>query len=114
EAVLTPSLSVIEAIGTILLLLAALAVHEAGHALMAARLDVEREEVRLWPLGNLVGPSTSPASRSPEAVTVALAGPLASALVALGLAAGLFAAGVRMEFNPFGAGGGTPRLASGE
>ena len=40
------------------LLLLALVVHEAAHALTAYILDCEQEDVHLWPLGNLIGPST--------------------------------------------------------
>ena len=39
------------------LLLLALAIHELGHALAAYWLDCDQEDVHLWPLGNLVGPS---------------------------------------------------------
>ena len=39
------------------LLLIALALHELGHAVAAAWLEGEQDEVHLWPLGNLVGPS---------------------------------------------------------
>src|SRR5262249_57306324 len=54
------------------LLLLALAVHELGHAAMAAWLGSEPDEVRLWPLGNLVGPA--PAGRSGDHILVALPG----------------------------------------
>ena len=37
--------------------MAALAIHELGHALAAYWLDCDQEDVQLWPLGNLVGPS---------------------------------------------------------
>ncbi len=67
------------------LLLIALAVHEIGHAVAAYWLECDQDEVHIWPLGSLVGPSHSP--RSSEHVLVALAGPLTSA--ALFLAAAL-------------------------
>ena len=56
------------------LLLVALALHELGHAATAAWLDCDQEEVHLWPLGNLVGPSFG--LRSGEHFLVALAGPV--------------------------------------
>ena len=70
-----------------LLLFAALIVHEFGHALMAARLGYERDEVRLWPLGNMVTPSV--AARSSDHPLVILAGPAANLIVVLLSAVGL-------------------------
>jgi Zn-dependent protease len=95
------------------LLLAALAVHELGHALMAAWLGCDRDDVRLWPLGNMVGPS--PTARSTDNALVALAGPVASAVVVLATAIGLNFAGAQIIWNPFGSGAdsGAPVLASG-
>ncbi|MGA7498237.1 MAG: hypothetical protein WBX00_16035, partial [Isosphaeraceae bacterium] len=58
------------------LLILALVIHELGHALTAYWLDCDQEDVHLWPLGNLVGPSLSP--RSSEHFLVALAGPVTS------------------------------------
>jgi stage IV sporulation protein FB len=84
------------------LLLLALAVHELGHLLMATWLGTEHEEVRLWPLGNLVGPS--PGSRSSDNALVALAGPLTSAVLVLVIAVGLNIAGAQLVWNPFGQG----------
>ena len=63
------------------LLLVALALHELAHALTAYWLDCDQEEVHIWPLGSLVGPSYVP--RSSEHVLVALAGPLMSGAVFL-------------------------------
>ena len=51
------------------LLLLALAVHELGHAATAAWLDCDQDEVHIWPLGSLVGPSFMP--RSSEHILVA-------------------------------------------
>src|SRR5947209_8452748 len=76
------------------LLLLALAVHELGHALMALWLGCDRDEVRLWPLGNMVGPSTS--ARSADNALVALAGPITSASVVLLMAIGLNFAGAQI------------------
>ena len=39
------------------LLLLALLIHELAHALTAYWLDCDQEEVHIWPLGSLVGPS---------------------------------------------------------
>jgi len=96
------------------LLLLTLAVHELGHALMATWLGCEREEVRLWPLGNMVGPAPSP--RPGDNALVALAGPVTSAAVVLMVAIGLNFAGAQFIWSPFGNGqdagaplvGGTP------
>jgi Zn-dependent protease len=71
----------------LLLLLLALAVHEFGHAAMASWLGCEPDEVRLWPLGNMVSPAI--ASRSNESALVAVAGPAANAIVYVATAVGL-------------------------
>lgn len=102
---------VLPALAWLGLLLLALVCHELGHSLMAARLGMEREEVRIWPLGNMVAPSTSAASRSSEAVFIALAGPAASLAMALIAAIGLGFTEYRMEFNPFSGHEGAPVLA---
>jgi Zn-dependent protease len=97
------------------LLLLALVIHELGHALTAYWLDCEQEEVNLWPLGNLVGPSVS--SRSSLDVLVALAGPVTSGALFLGIAASLHLfLGARFVWDPFGNVGdsGAPTLASGQ
>jgi Zn-dependent protease len=98
-------------------LLVVLALHELGHAVMAARLGLEPEEVRLWPLGNLVGPFSSPAGRSTESVAVAAAGLATSGILALATAVGLnVLADAQMIFYPFGnaEGGGAPLMADGK
>ncbi|HWE39771.1 MAG TPA: site-2 protease family protein [Isosphaeraceae bacterium] len=84
------------------LLMAALAVHELGHAAAALRFGFEVEEVRLWPLGSLVGPAPGFASRPVESFYVALAGPLASFGAAMVSAVALSFAGARLMLNPFG------------
>jgi Zn-dependent protease len=95
------------------LLFLALLVHELGHALMARWLSCEPEEVRLWPLGNMVGPA--PASKSPDNALVALAGPITSAAIVLLTAIGLNFAGAQFIWNPFGHGqdSGAPILPGG-
>jgi stage IV sporulation protein FB len=82
------------------LLLLALAVHELGHAAMAWWLGAEPEDVRLWPLGNMVGPS--PSSRSTDNWMVALAGPAVSLLMVIGSAIALGAMGAHFQWSPFG------------
>ena len=83
------------------LLLLALAIHELGHALTAYWLDCDQEDVHLWPLGNLVGPSISP--RTSEHFLVALAGPVTSGALFLGIAVALnLFTGARFVWNPFG------------
>ncbi len=113
------------------LLLLALALHELAHALTAYWFDCDQEEVHIWPLGSLVGPSYVP--RSSEHILVALAGPLMSGAIFLGAAIGVHAiAGAHFAWSPFGnyaldavgnyavdadgnfvADAGAPRLASG-
>jgi Zn-dependent protease len=82
------------------LLLLTLAVHEAGHALAVWQLGAETEEVRLWPLGNLVGPS--PSSRSNDHVLAAIAGPAVSAAMVVACALALGMMGAQFVWNPFG------------
>lgn len=118
EAALLPASSghphpVLETIVWLGLLLVALVGHEVGHLAWAARVGVEPEEVRLWPLGSLAGPTTAPASRSSEAVLVALGGPLASGALALIALVGLQVGHARMELNPFSTRGGAPLLGGG-
>jgi Zn-dependent protease len=96
------------------LLFVALAVHELGHAATAAWLDCDQEEVHLWPLGSLVGPSFVP--RSSEHVLVAMAGPVTSGALFLVTAVGLYVFGhAYFVWNPFGYGeeAGGPKLAGG-
>jgi Zn-dependent protease len=82
------------------LLLLALAVHELGHALIAAWMGAEPDEVHLWPLGNMVGPITL--QRSGDHVLVALAGPAFSAAVVLASAIALNLLDAQFVWNPFG------------
>jgi Zn-dependent protease len=83
------------------LLLLALAIHEAAHALTAFLLDCEQDDVHIWPLGNLAGPSSAP--RGFEHMLVVIAGPLASGGLALGAAAGLgLLADAQFAWSPFG------------
>jgi stage IV sporulation protein FB len=79
------------------------------------RLGGEPEEIRLWPLGNLVGPSPALVSRSPETFLVAVAGPLTSLVVAMATGIALSLGGTHLILNPFGhAGGGAPLLTGGQ
>jgi Zn-dependent protease len=91
---------VVPTAGWLALLLAALAVHEAGHAVMAWWLGAEPDEVRLWPLGNMVGPSVS--SRSADNLLVALGGPIASTVMVLVTAVVLNLLDAQFVWNPFG------------
>jgi Zn-dependent protease len=96
------------------LLLLALAIHELGHAVTAAWLDCDQEDVHVWPLGSLVGPSFVP--RSSEHILVALAGPVTSLVVFLTTALGLnIFTRATVVWNPFGnvEDAGAPSLASG-
>jgi Zn-dependent protease len=87
------------------LLALALGVHELGHIAASYRLDMEPDEVRLWPLGNFQGPQPVSIARARESMVVALAGPLTSLSVAAILGVGLLFADARMTLNPFGSGG---------
>jgi Zn-dependent protease len=96
------------------LLLLALAVHELAHAATASWLDCEQEEVHLWPLGSLAGPTFVP--RSSEHLVVAVAGPITSGAIVLVTALYLQVfAGAHFVWNPFGndQDAGAPRLAGG-
>jgi stage IV sporulation protein FB len=97
------------------LLLLAIAAHELAHALTAYWLDCDQEDVHLWPLGSLVGPSFVP--RSSEHFLVAMAGPLVSGAIFLGAAIGVTViAHAQFAWNPFGfaVDAGAPRVAGGE
>ena len=83
------------------LLLLSLALHELGHALIAAWLDCEQGEVNIWPLGSLVGPSYS--VRSSEGFLVAMAGLVTSGTIVLFVALWLnIFVGAQFAWNPFG------------
>src|SRR5258708_16443065 len=82
------------------LLFLALVVHELGHAGMASWLGCDHDEVRFWPLGNMVTPAV--ASRSTDQPLVILAGPALNLAVVLltALGLGLFAQ-ARFVWDPF-------------
>jgi stage IV sporulation protein FB len=85
------------------LLLVALVLHELGHAVAAAWLECDQDEVHLWPLGNLVGPSFR--MRPGEHYWIALAGPVTSAALFLAAAIDLsLFAGTQIVLSPFGNG----------
>jgi stage IV sporulation protein FB len=85
------------------LLMFALALHELGHAVAAAWLECDQDEVHLWPLGNLVGPSFK--MRSGEHYWIALAGPITSAALFMVTAISLkLFAGTQVVWLPFGNG----------
>jgi stage IV sporulation protein FB len=115
EAALDKGHPVLQAAGWLLMLAAALALHELGHAAMAARLAFDQEEVRIWPLGSLVGPSPTTVARQPEGLLVIAAGPITNLAFALVTYIGLNFAGAQPVFNPFGStAGGAPFLADGK
>ncbi len=96
------------------LLVVALLLHELGHAATAAWLDCPQDEVHIWPLGSLVGPSFLP--RSSEHLLIALAGPVTSGVFFLATAIGVNACtGAHVVLNPFGneLDAGAPVLADG-
>jgi stage IV sporulation protein FB len=89
-----------ESVCWIMLLLGTLAVHELGHGLVAARLGYDRDEVRLWPLGNMVTPSV--AARSTDHPLVIVAGPAVNLVVVIAVALGLGIFGhAQFRWSPF-------------
>src|SRR4051812_44796284 len=102
DATTPASHPVVETASWLALLVLALLVHELGHLVMTVRLGGEPEELRLWPLGNLVGPAPALVSRSPETFLVAVAGPLTSLVVAMASVIVLSLAGAHMTLWPFG------------
>src|SRR4051794_35424729 len=81
------------------LLLLALALHELAHTAAAAWQGSEPEEVRLWPLGNMVGAPA--ASRTGENLVVLLAGPIANLTAVVASAVVLAAWDARFVWNPW-------------
>ena len=82
---------------------------------MATWLRSDPDDVRLWPLGNMVGPSWH-GSRSADNISVALAGPVVNAAVVLITSLGLgLAFGARFVWNPLGngQGSGAPLMSNG-
>src|SRR5262245_4620909 len=114
-AALTKDASPAQTGAWLLLLFAALAVHEIGHAAAAAWVGVEQEEVDLWPLGNLSSPIGPASLGSREALWVAAAGPAMSLLFSLITCAGLLFVHAQQGFYPFGywKTSGAPFLANG-
>ncbi len=82
------------------LLLGALLVHETGHALASYWTGVEPDDVRLWPLGNMVGPAAL--ARPNDSAAVAMSGPAANLAVVLVSSFVLMLANAHFVWNPFG------------
>jgi stage IV sporulation protein FB len=98
-ALLEPS-RIFQTLAWLVLYMAALALHEMGHLAAAAWRETEPEDVLLFPLGNLVGPSNA---RSNEDPVVAAGGLVVSGLLAFGTLLILALLGATMQLNPFGA-----------
>jgi stage IV sporulation protein FB len=113
EAASTKGGSLTETSAWLALLLVAVIMHEVGHMVVASRLGLEVEEIRLWPLGSLAPPSPPSSTRYPETVLVALAGPLFNGVWALISAMGLYIAQARLDFNPFATGGAPSFIGTG-
>jgi stage IV sporulation protein FB len=94
------------------LLLLALAAHELGHALVAAWLEYEHDEIRLWPLGDMSTVSPSTTSRPVDTMLIAIAGPLVNLFIVIVTAIVLFQGlGAVPVWHPFGNDGtGVPLL----
>lgn len=106
---------VLETLGWLGLLALALAAKQVAASAMAARVGLDRDEVRIWPFGQLWGPGLSPSERSPESVLIVVAGLASNLALALVTAVGLRFADVSMVFNPFGnvGTGGAPIVSGG-
>ena len=110
-----PGLAILSTVGWLVLLLLALTAKIVVQIQTAERLGLEREEIRVWPLGDLGRPGLSAAERSGDAVAVAISGLLINLTLALSAFVGLWMAGAWMIFNPFGHAetGGAPIRADG-
>ncbi|MFO0906962.1 MAG: hypothetical protein U0794_01130 [Isosphaeraceae bacterium] len=84
------------------LLLVALLIHELGHALAAAWLNVDPDEVRLWPLGNVIGPPGPGRSMGNDHIIVSVAGLAMSAAMVLVAAVVLSFLDAQIVLNPIG------------
>lgn len=100
NAALGPGHHVLHAACWLSLLLAALAVHELGHGLMTWWLDAEPEDVHIWPLGNLVGPT--PGTRPGDHFILAVSGVAANFIVVVICSFTLALMHYRIILNPFG------------
>lgn len=111
-----PGLAVAATLGWLTLLCVVLAIRFVVQGVMALRLGIPREEIRVWPAGDLGRPGLSAAERSPEASVVAASGLLTNLALALAAFIALRLVGATMMLNPFGdaESGGAPILASGD
>ena len=103
DAALTDEHPILPTAAWLVLLFCTLLVHEFAHLATALRLGSEPDDVRLWPLGNMIVPRPTFTPRGPESILIASAGLVASGAVALAVAIGInLAADAQMIFNPFG------------
>ena len=86
----------LESAGCVALLLGSVAIHEFGHVVVVQRLGLTVKSVTLTAFGGLTHYEGAPPSPMSEGL-VAFAGPLASALFAAALLAGLLAVGGTMS-----------------
>ena len=109
-----PLQGVLEAGAVLGLVALAVVLRETGQLILLARLGHPGVVMRLWPLGNFVGPGNVLASRSLESAVVAASGLVTNLALVLGVSLGLATIGAHIEFNPFGGvAGGAPVLAGG-
>jgi len=111
-----PGLAVLVALAWLALLVIALTWKLVAQVVTGNRLGYERDEIRVWPLGNLGSPGLSADERSGEAIASVVAGLLANAAVAASVYVALrMTTGATMMLNPFGHPdtGGAPILATG-
>lgn len=107
-------LSVAQTAGWLALLVVAVALHELGHALVAAWVGADPEEVRLWPLGSLGNPAPPPSYRASETMWVAAGGLVMTLFLALLCGIVLKVLGASMAWNPLGSRvSGVPMLSTG-
>jgi len=100
NAAITSGNKFLPTVGWLILLLAALAVHEFGHGFMTWWTGSDEEDVHLWPLGNLIGPT--PGTRPGDHFVVAIAGPAANLLMVMICSIILTFMNAKMILNPFG------------
>ncbi len=97
-----PGFALSSTAGWLTLLMIALAAKIVTQIQTAERLGLDRDEIRVWPLGDLGRPGLSASERSGEAIPVAISGLMMNLSLAIAAFIGLWIAGAWMIFNPFG------------
>ena len=97
-----PGLAVASTAGWLLLLLLALAAKLATQIWVGDRLGLDREEVRVWPLGDLGHPGLSASERSGEGMATAASGLGVNLALAVSMFVAVWMSGAWMVLWPFG------------